>query len=84
MFSPNGQIVACSINNPVNVHDSQVAEHGGVYGKLEEQFVITGGKGVVDSAFSLGRYPFLIKSCQTLPTSSTTHIILVNEEAMSL
>jgi hypothetical protein len=70
VFSPNGQIVACSINNPGNVHDSQVAEQGGVYDKLEEQHQITGGKGVLDSAFIRGNNPFFIKSCQTLPTSA--------------
>ncbi len=43
VFSSNGQIVACSINNPGNVHDSQAAEQGGVYDKLEEQHLITGG-----------------------------------------
>jgi hypothetical protein len=58
-----------------------VAEQGGVYDKLEEQHELTGGKGVVDSAFCRGRYPFLIKSCQTLPTNSTEHIVLVNNEA---
>ena len=83
-FAPNGQIIACSINNPGNVHDSQVAEQGGVYEKLEDQHRITGGKGVVDSAFSRGRYPFLIKSCQTLPTDATQRIVLVNDEATSL
>jgi hypothetical protein len=55
-----------------------------MYDKLEEQHELTGGKGVVDSAFSRGRYPFLIKSCQTLPTNSTERIVLVNNEATAL
>jgi hypothetical protein len=45
---------------------------------------LTGGKGVVDSAFSHGRYPFLIESCQTLPTNATRQIVLVNDDATSL
>jgi len=84
VFAPNGQIIACSINNPDNVHDSQVAEQGGVYEKLEDQHQHTGGKGVVDSAFSRGRYPFLIKSCQTLPTNTTEVVMLINEGATAL
>jgi hypothetical protein len=65
------QIYFCfppSINNPGNVHDSQVAEQGGVYDKLVSQ----------------GRYPILIKTCQMLPTSAMEHIILVSDEATSL
>jgi hypothetical protein len=31
-----------TINNPGNVHDSQAAEQGGAYDKLEEQHLITG------------------------------------------
>jgi hypothetical protein len=66
------------------VHDSQCTEQGGVYEKLEDQFQRTGGKGVVDSAFRRGRYPFLIKSCQTLPTNATQRVVLVNNDATSL
>ena len=84
VFAPSGLIFACTINNPGSVHDSQCVEQGGVYEKLEEQFQRTGGKGVVDSAFSRGRYPFLIKSCQTLPTNATQRVVLVNNEATSL
>jgi hypothetical protein len=66
------------------VHDSQCVEQGGVYKNFEDQFNKTGGEGVVDSAFSGGRYHFLIKSCQTLPTNATECVVLVNDEAMSL
>jgi hypothetical protein len=84
VFAPNGQIIACSINNPGNFYDSQVAEQGGVYKNLEEQHRLMGGKGVVDSAFSRDRYTFLIKSCQMLLTNATQCIVLVNDEATSL
>jgi hypothetical protein len=46
----------------------------------EEPFGSTHGQGVVDSACSLGRYPFLLKSYQTLPTDAIQHVVLVNDE----
>ena len=64
VFSPNGVVIACAINAPGAMHDSQIAELGGVYRKLKSVFEKCGGKCVVDSAFSRARYPFLIKSSQ--------------------
>jgi hypothetical protein len=84
VFCPSGVIIACSINHPGCMHDSQVAEYGGVYAKLEAAHEASGGKGVVDSAFARGRYPFLIKSCQTLPTNALHQRVLVNSEASSM
>jgi hypothetical protein len=52
------------------MHDSQIAEHGGVYAKLEAAYEASGGKGVADSTFARGRYQFVIESCQTLPTNA--------------
>jgi hypothetical protein len=84
VFCPSGVIVACSVNNPGCMHDSQIAEQGGVYAKLEIAYDASGGKGVVDSAFARGRYEFLIKSCQTLPSNTPHQRVLVNSEASSL
>lgn len=64
VFAPAGTIIACAINAPGSMHDSQIAEWGGVYEKLEQCFNVHGGRVVVDSAFSQGQYPFLIKSAQ--------------------
>jgi hypothetical protein len=44
VFCSSGLIVACTIINPDNVHDSQCTEQGGVYENLEEQFQRMGGK----------------------------------------
>jgi len=71
VFSPDGCIVACSINNPGTIHDSQIADFGGVYEKLETQYNICGGKGVGDSAFSGRRCPFIIKTSQILSNNAT-------------
>lgn len=64
VFTPNGVITACAINAPGSMHDSLIAEWGGVYSKLERVYEQTGARCVVDSAFSKGDYPFLIKSAQ--------------------
>ncbi len=66
------------------MHDSLCAEQDGVYASLETMFRASGGKGVVDSAFSRGRYEFLINSCQEPPTNAPRRTILVNSEASSL
>ncbi|EGZ21147.1 hypothetical protein PHYSODRAFT_489004, partial [Phytophthora sojae] len=60
VFAPNGVIVMCAINAPGAMHDSEIAEWGGVYAKLEDVFEATGARCVVDSGFSKGDYPFLI------------------------
>ncbi|KAE9075831.1 hypothetical protein PF005_g24802 [Phytophthora fragariae] len=71
VFSPQGLIIARTLNAPGCMHDSQIAEWGSVYAKLEEVFRATGGQVVVDSAFSETTYGFLLKSGQdvVLPTA---------------
>lgn len=64
VFSPSGLIVACAINAPGSMHDSQICDWGGIYDRLESMHKKSGGKVVVDSAFCRGSYPFLIKSAQ--------------------
>lgn len=71
VFGPNGMVIACVINAPGNMHDSCIAEWGSLYERLEEAFDRTGGRVVVDSAFSRGNYPFLIKSAQDEQGAST-------------
>ncbi|KAE9159250.1 hypothetical protein PF004_g31610 [Phytophthora fragariae] len=64
VFTPYGVITACALNAPGAMHDSLIAEWGGVYEKLEHVYETTGARCVVDSAFSKGDYPFLIKSAR--------------------
>jgi hypothetical protein len=61
-FAPSGLVIACTVNAPGSWHDSFIAENGGLYAKLESVYDTTGGKAAVDSAFSLKRCPFLVKS----------------------
>jgi hypothetical protein len=55
-----------------------------VYDKLEHQYEVTGGKGVVDSAFSRRRHGFLIKSSQTVASNAPRRTVLVQRDATSL
>lgn len=70
VFSPAGTVIAFAINAPGCMHDSQIAEWGNVYSKLESVFGSSGGRVVVDSAFSKAAYSFLLKSGEdvVLPT----------------
>ncbi len=62
IFAPSGVIVACTLNAPGSWHDSDIAENGGLYDKLQSIHEHTGGIAVVDSAYSKKQCPFLIKS----------------------
>ncbi len=55
-------IVARTVDAPGSWHDSTVTENGGLYSVLKIVHYATGGKCVADSAFSLKRCPFIIKS----------------------
>ena len=82
VFCPDGTIPIAAINYPGCLHDSQIAEWGKVYEKLESVFLSNGGKCVVDSAFARNRHNFLIKSSQVTPIDMPEATI--NQEATSL
>ena len=70
VFCPDGTIPICCYNVPGSVHDSKVAELGDVFSKLGRVYDSVGGKCAVDSAFSLKKYPFLVKSSQQDPAAN--------------
>ena len=69
-FCPDGTIPIAFFNVPGSVHDSQVAELGQIYRKLETVYEVTGGKCCVDSAFGNLERDYLLKSGQDLLGSS--------------
>ncbi len=69
-FCPDGTIPIAFFNVPGSVHDSQVAELGRIYKKLETVYETTGGKCCVDSAFGNLERDYLLKSGQDLLGSS--------------
>ena len=65
-FCPDGTIPIAFFNVPGCVHDSQVADFGRIYDKLEDVYQTTGGKCCVDSAFGNVDRKYLYKSCQDI------------------
>jgi hypothetical protein len=88
VFCPDGTIPICCYNVPGSVHDSMVAEWGGVYEKLGRVHRQTGGRCTVDSAFSKRNYPYLIKSAQNGGVGETPEQfaanVRLNAEATSM
>jgi hypothetical protein len=74
VFCPDGTIPVSCYNVPGSVHDSAIASMGGIYDKLEEVYLRTGGKCTVDSAFSRAEHPFLVKSGHEHPTMTLDEI----------
>ena len=83
VFAMDGTICICALNAPGTMHDSTLADYGGVYFKLQKIYEETGGKVVVDSAFKLASNPYVIKSSQTLPAGDRL-AILIARDATSL
>ncbi len=60
----------CFLNVPGSVHDSQVADWGKIYQKLEQVYETMGGKCCVDSTFGNLKRDYLLKPGQDLLGSS--------------
>ena len=65
-FCPDGTIPIVFVNVPGAVHDSQIADYGNIYDKLESVYQRDGAKCTVDSAFGNVTREYLIKSSQEL------------------
>ncbi len=65
-FCPDGTIPIAYINIPGSVHDSQIADYGKIYDKLESVYEWDGAQCTIDSAFGNDTREYLIKSSQDL------------------
>ena len=83
VFCPDGTIPIVCYNAPGSMHDSSIADAGGIYTKLEHVYRSVGGMCTVDSAFAKGNYPFLIKSSQQEDPNDREEL-LINREATSM
>jgi DDE superfamily endonuclease len=84
VFSVDGRIIRCIVNAPGSLHDSTLAEWGGVYEVLQEVYERTGAKCCVDSAFATANNPFLLKSSQNAHEMEGPMAMLRNKQATSL
>ena len=81
LFAVHGLICGSVFNAPGVYHDSAIADYG-MYELIDEVYVETGGKVVVDSAFKLLNLPSLIKSSQLDPQDPEG--LLINRQATSV
>ncbi|KAG9404967.1 hypothetical protein AC1031_004065 [Aphanomyces cochlioides] len=84
VFCPNGVIAACVLNAPGSMHDSLIAECGGLYLKIKKVYDEYNLRVVVDSAFCGSKFDFLIKSGQDLPATSDRRAVAQGRQATSL
>ena len=63
-FAPDGTIPTCVLDAPWSLHDSTVADFGGLYTLLTDVYDSNGGKVVMDSAVARADYDFILKSWQ--------------------
>ena len=57
----NGIVIVPAVKAPGAMHDSTIEHWGDIYKKLQNVYGRSGGRFVMDSAFSKGNHPFLIK-----------------------
>ena len=74
-FVPNGRIIIFILNVPIIFHDNTMEEYT-VYGTLREKNMETSGKVMVDSAFKLGSYDFLVKSSHDIGDGDCDDILV--------
>ncbi len=63
-FCPNGTIPIAYMNLLGSMHDSTIANAGGIYDKLGKLYNATGAVTCVDSAFRMENCPYIIKLSQ--------------------
>jgi len=83
-FCPDGTIPIAYINIPGSVHDSQIADYGNIYDKLESVYDRDGAQCTVDSAFGNITREFLIKSSQELIHINNHHDRQIARDATSM
>jgi hypothetical protein len=83
-FCPDGTIPIAYINIPGSVHDSQIADYGNIYDKLESVYDRDGAQCTVDSAFGNITRAFLIKSSQELIHINNHHDRQIARDATSM
>ena len=84
VFAPDGSIICAVINAPGAMHDSQIADFGFLYDKLQVVFDNCGGRCVMDSAFCKSRFDYIVKSSQELPMSANAMDHSINNQATSV
>lgn len=81
-FFPSGVILACALNAPGSMSESQIEEWGAVYEKQAKLYEKTGGCCDLDSAISKGENPFICKSTEdNLSVSENSEEMVTKRQA---
>ena len=83
-FAPDGTIIAAVVNAPGCMHDSQIADFGYLYDKLQIIWEQSRGRCVMDSAFCKSRFEYIVKSSQELPLNASIREHQINTQATSV
>jgi hypothetical protein len=83
-FCPDGTISIAYINITGAAHDSQIADYGDIYDKLETVYQQDGGQCTIDSAFGNVNREFLINSSQELIHTLSYHAQSIARDATSM
>ena len=83
-FCPDGTISIAYINITGAVHDSQIADYGDIYDKLETVYQQDGGQCTIDSAFGNVNREFLINSSQELIHTQSYRAQSIARDATSM
>jgi DDE superfamily endonuclease len=83
VFAADGTIPLCALNAPGCLHDSTIADYGGIYDKLQQIFEECGAMTVIDSAFSLQMADCFLKSSQSDPIGNP-EAYMKNRQATSV
>jgi len=84
LFAPDGRLIAAVINAPGPLHDSTLAEWGGVHDKLEATYNRTGGICCLDSAFQSMNTEHIVKSSNDESNADGPLQLVINRQATSL
>lgn len=84
VFSIDGRMIATVMNAPGSLHDSTLAEWGGIYDKLAAVHERTGAKCCVDSAFQSATNDFMVKSSENITAAEDCMDLLRAQQATSL
>ena len=77
VFGADGKIIFCVTNAPGSVHDSTLANMGGLYEMLEDVHNRLGGKCCMGSAFAARNNPGIIKSSENARTGNTEYYVVI-------
>jgi len=83
-FGPDGIVITAVVNAPGSMHDSTVAELGGIYDLIFQNYNRNHGQCIMDSAFASTTHEAIIKLVQNPEVAADVAQMVIFCEATSL